>query len=141
MNDLRVNDLFSMTPFDEALRGWMRRWKSDLASQAPQIRLDVTEHDDSYTVKAELPGVRKEDVDVRVDGNLVTIGGEVRKESEERKDGRVLRAERSYGYASRSFTLASAIDEARADARMKDGVLELTLPKKSGGGARQLKVG
>lgn len=140
MNDLRVNDLFSMEPFDDVFRGLMRPWRADLAQQAPQIKLDLSETDAQYTVKAEIPGVKKEDIDVRIDGNQITIGAELKKESEEKKDGRVLRSERQYGYASRSFTLASAVDEAKSAAKYQDGVLELTLPKTTSTASKRLPI-
>ena len=97
-----------------------------MAERAPQIKLDVHESDASYTVKAEVPGVSKDDIDVRIEGNRVTLSAEVKKDKEEKKDGRVLRSERQYGYASRSFTLACDVDEAKAEARYKDGILELS---------------
>ena len=125
MNDLRVNDLFSMEPFDDVFRGLMRPWRAELAQQAPQIKLDLSETDAQYTVKAEIPGVKKEDIDVRIDGNRITIGAELKKKSEEKKDGRVLRSERQYGYASRSFTLASAVDEAKSAAKPLAGIANL----------------
>ncbi len=140
MNELRVNDLFAMEPLDDMFRGFMRPWKPDLGQRAPQIKLDLSETDSNYTIKAEIPGVSKEDIDVRVEGNQVTIGAEVKKESEEKKDGRVLRSERQYGYASRSFTLASVVDEAKAIAKYKDGVLELTLPKKTTTSSKRLPI-
>jgi len=140
MNDLRVNDLFAMEPFDDMFRGFMRPWKSEFAQRAPQIKLDLSESEASYVVKADIPGVKKEDIDVRIEGNLVTIGAELKKESEEKKDGRVLRSERQYGYASRSFTLASAVDEGKAIAKYQDGVLELTLPKTTTSSSRRLPI-
>jgi hypothetical protein len=94
MNPLRVNNLFDLDPFDDAFRGFLRPWKFEPMTQAPKIKLDVTEHDDSYALKAEIPGVRKEDIDVRVEGNLVTISAEVKKDREEKKDGRVSTATR-----------------------------------------------
>ena len=131
MNELRVKDLFDIDPFDDAFRGFLRPWKFERAVQSPQIKIDLTEHDADYSVKAEIPGVRKEDIDVRIEGNRVTISAEVKKEKEEKDKGRVLRSEREYGYASRSFTLASAVDESKADAKYSNGVLELMLPKKA----------
>ena len=140
MNDLRVNDVFSMEPFDDVFRGFMRPWKGEMAQRAPQIKLDLSETDAQYTVKAEIPGVKKEDIDVRIEGNQVTIGAEVKKESEEKKNGRVLRSERQYGYASRSFTLASAVDESKSTAKYQDGVLELTLPKTTTSSSKRLPI-
>ena len=122
-------------------RGFLRPWKFEAVSQAPQIKIDLTEHDGNYAVKAEIPGVRKEDIDVRIEGNQVTISAEVKKDKEEKKDGRVLRSEREYGYASRSFTLASAVDESKADAKYTNGVLELVLPKKATASTKRLAIG
>ena len=142
MNDLlRVNDpLFSMEPMDDMFRGLLRPWRADLAARSPQIKLDVHEADGNYTVKAEVPGVRKEDIDVRIKGNQVTISAEVKKDTEEKKDGRVLRSERQYGYASRSFTLACDVDDVKSGAKYEAGVLELTLPKKSTQATRKLEI-
>jgi HSP20 family protein len=140
MSQLRVNDLFDLDPFDDAFRGFLRPWKFEAPAQAPKIKIDLTEHEGNYAVKAEIPGVRKEDIDVRIDGNVVTISAEVKKEQEEKKEGRVLRSERQYGYASRSFTLASAVDDSKADAKYSNGVLELTLPKKNTPSTKRLNV-
>jgi HSP20 family protein len=141
MNPLRVNNLFDLDPFDDAFRGFLRPWKFEPVTQAPKIKLDLTERDDSYALKAEIPGVRREDIDVRIEGNLVTISAEVKKDKEEKKDGRVLRSEREYGYATRSFTLASAVDDSKADAKYANGVLELVLPKKTSSSTKKLAIG
>ena len=105
-----------------------------------KMPLDVTEDDKTYTIKAEIPGVRKEDIKVSIDGNLVYIGAEIKKETEEKEGSKVIRCERYYGSVSRSFSLAEDIDEAGAQARYEKGVLELVLPKKPGTGAKQLTV-
>jgi HSP20 family protein len=141
MNELRVNDPFAMEPMSEIFRGMLRPWRSELTQTAPQIKLDVHEADGSYTVKAEVPGVSKDDIDVRIDGNQVTISAEVKKTQEEKKDGRVLRSERQYGYASRSFALACEVDEAKSTAKYQDGILELSLPKKTKSSSKRLPVG
>jgi HSP20 family protein len=80
MNELFPIDPFSVTPFEDTLRGMMRPWRMDQLERVPQIRIDLTESDASYSIKADIPGVRKEDIDVRIEGNQVTIGAEVRKE-------------------------------------------------------------
>jgi HSP20 family protein len=103
------------------------------------IRLDVTESDKEYKVKAEIPGVKKEDINVQVDGNTVTISAEIKKEKED-KNERTVRQERYFGSVSRSFTLASAVDEREASAKYENGVLELRLPKKEGGSAKRLAI-
>ena len=112
-----------------------------LSTDGPgDIRIDVTENDKDYQVRAEIPGAKKEDIRVSVDGNYVSISAEVKKEKEEKKDGRVLRSERQYGFASRSFALATDVDDTKADAKFNNGVLELKLPKRAGGGHKRLTV-
>jgi len=140
MNELRVADPFAIEPMDEMFRQMLRPWRTELAERAPQIKLDVHEADSSYTIKAEVPGASKDDIDVRIEGNRVTLSAEVKKDKEEKKDGRVLRSERQYGYASRSFTLGCAVDEAKAEAKYKDGILELTLPKQAKTSSKRLPI-
>jgi HSP20 family protein len=135
MNEVRVlNDLFETEPVDHLMRSLWRPWRTEgLERVAPQIRIDLSEDDAAYTLKAEIPGLKKDDIDVRVDGRQVTLSAEVKQERDEKRDGgRILRSERRFGYASRSFTLDRAVDEGRAEAQYRDGVLELRLPKKSG---------
>jgi HSP20 family protein len=141
MNELRVKDLFDLDPLETSLRNLLRPWRVEGVESAPQIKIDLSEHDDCYMVKAEIPGVKKEDIDVRIDRNQVTISAEVKQEKEEKKDGRVLRSERQYGFASRSFALASDIDDAKSDAKYQNGVLELRLPKKATGSSKRLSIG
>jgi HSP20 family protein len=141
MNELRIPDLFDLEPFPSTLRDFWRPWRSDVAERTPQIRLDLSETDTAYAVKAEIPGVKKEDIDVSIDGNLVTISAEVKEDKEEKKDGRVLRSERRYGFASRSFSLAHDVDQAAADAKYSNGVLELKLPKKAPTTGKRLAIG
>ena len=105
-----------------------------------QVKVDVSENDKSYTVHAELPGAKKEDVKVSIDGNVVSIGAEVKQSREQKEGEKVIRSERYYGTVSRSFTLGSDVDEAQCTASYKDGVLELVLPKKAGGRVRQIKI-
>lgn len=140
MNDLRINDLFSLDPIEDMFRGLTRPWPATLPARAPQIKLDVNEADNNYVVKAEVPGVRKEDIDVRIEGNQVTISAEIKKEKEEKKEGRVLRSERQYGYASRSFSLGFDVDEAKSVAKYENGILELTLPKKTTSSSKRLPI-
>lgn len=97
-----------------------------------EIKMDLKEDDKAYTVQAEIPGVKKEDIQVSIEGNRVSISAETRTEKEEKEGEKVLRSERYYGKVARSFTLANDVDEAKAKAKYTDGVLELTLPKKAG---------
>jgi HSP20 family protein len=71
---------------------------------------------------------------------MVTISTEVKREKEEKDDGRVLRSERHYGFASRAFTLGSPVDESRADAKYENGILELKLPKKASASKSKLAI-
>jgi HSP20 family protein len=107
---------------------------------APQIRVEVKEDDKSYVVNAEIPGVKKEDIKVTVEGSQVSIGAEVKRESEKKEGERVVHSERYYGNVYRSFTLDSAVDDAAALAKYADGMLTLTLPKKSGKADNRIKV-
>ncbi len=106
----------------------------------PRIKMDVTETDTNYTVKADIPGVSKEDIKVTVEGNQVAINVEVKKEKEEKKEGNLIRSERYYGRQYRSFTLGQDVDDTKAEAKYTDGVLELTLPKKPGKSSKQLSI-
>lgn len=140
MNELRINDLFDLDPVESGFRSLLRPWRFEAADRTPQIRLDVSESDGSYLVKADIPGVRKEDLDVRIDGNRVTISAEVKQEKEEKDGSRVLRSERQYGFASRTFTLADNVDDAQADAKFENGVLKLTLPKRSPASQKRIAI-
>lgn len=104
-----------------------------------EMRIDLTEDDKAFYVKADLPGMKKEDIHIAIDGNEVSIDGEVRKETEEKGEN-VLRKERYFGRWARSFTLSHEVDEVKADAKYADGVLMLTLPKKVGVPAKQIAV-
>lgn len=116
---------------DDLFKGFMLR-PVRLDQQLPQIKVDVTESNGAYVVRADIPGVKKEDISVDIDGNMVSISAEVRKEKEEKQGTRVIRSERYVGSMSRSFSLAHDVDDKAAQAKYTDGVLELTLPKKSG---------
>lgn len=94
------------------------------------MSVDVREDDKAYTVHADLPGVKKEDIDVQIEGNMVHISAQSRHEREEKDGEKVIRSERYFGKISRSFTLANEVDETAASAKFDNGVLELKLPKK-----------
>lgn len=106
----------------------------------PRIRMDVSEDETSYLVKAEIPGVRKEDIKISIVGNQVSISAETVKEKEEKKGETLLRSERYYGQQYRSFALSNDVDESKAEAKYRDGILELKLPKKTGASVRHLPV-
>jgi HSP20 family protein len=106
----------------------------------PRMKVDVAEKNGAYTVTAELPGVKKDDIQVTIDGAQVTLAAEVKREREASQDERVLHTERVFGKASRSFTLPQEVDEAKAEARFRDGVLELRLPKKAAAARKQISI-
>lgn len=140
MNELKVRDLFSADPFDDAFRNFLRPWVSRGVEMAPEIKVDIVESNGDYKLKAEIPGVRKEDIQIDIDDNKVSISAEVKKESEEKKDDRVIRSERQYGYASRSLWLDSPVDQSKSKAKYENGVLELTLPKKATATTKRLTI-
>ena len=106
----------------------------------PRMKVDIAERNGAYTVTADLPGVKKEDIQVTIDGAQVTLAAEVKREREAAQDERVLHAERIFGKVSRTFTLPQEVDEAKAEAKFRDGVLELTLPKKSAAQRKQISI-
>ncbi|MEK7844586.1 MAG: Hsp20/alpha crystallin family protein, partial [Pseudomonadota bacterium] len=102
--------------------------------------MDLSENDTNYTVRAEIPGVKKDDIKVQVDGNRVSISVETKKVKEEKEGERVICRECYQGSSYRSFSLDHAIDEANTQAKYENGVLELTLPKKNGKTSKQIKI-
>ncbi len=100
---------------------------------------DIVETDKEFVVKAELPGVKKDEVSVELDGNTLTIKGE-RKEEKEEKGKKIHRVERFYGSFMRSFTLPENVDAKAISAEMKDGVLHVHLPKTAAPEKRPTKV-
>lgn len=130
--------------FPESFEGALRRFFSpslmDVEPESLQMRIDVSEKPEAYLVKADIPGVKKEDIQVRVDGNRVQIDAEVHHEKERREGEKLLRSERYYGSVSRAFTLAQDVDASRVQARYTDGVLSLELPKKPEANGKTISV-
>ncbi len=129
----------ALDPFDDVFRGFFRPVRVEGLPQV-QIKVDVKEDDKSYTVHAEIPGVKKEDIHVTIDGNQVSISAEVKQEKEVKEGEKVLRSERYYGKVARSFSVASDIDESASQAKYTDGVLELVLPKKIAAASKRLTI-
>lgn len=126
------DDLFNSFMMNPVARGG--------AAIEPQIKMDVTESDGKYIVKAEIPGVKKDDIHVTIDGNRVSITAEIKQEKETKNGERVIRSERSYGMSTRSFNLAEEIDQNKTEAKYTDGVLELALPKKPGAARKEIAI-
>ena len=108
--------------------------------EVPRMKVDVAEKNGAYTITAELPGVKKEDIQVTIDGAQVTLSAEVKREKEVQQDERVLHTERSFGKVTRSFSLPQEVDEVKAEAKYREGVLELTLPKKAAASRKQITI-
>ncbi|WP_418128210.1 Hsp20 family protein [Variovorax sp. 375MFSha3.1] len=126
--------------FPDMMRRWARPLQLiDEAELPADIRLDINENDKEYLVTAEIPGAKKEDVRVSIDGSYVSISAEVRKD-EEKKQGRSIVRETYRGSMSRGFSLASEVDDKTAVAKLEDGVLHLTLPKREGSARTTLKI-
>ncbi|CAN7649548.1 MULTISPECIES: Hsp20/alpha crystallin family protein [Duganella] len=147
-----ANNLMRMDPFrdiarfdpfrdiDEMFRDFSPSlWRN--SEVMPRLRMDVSETEKEYLVKAEIPGVQKDDIKVAINGNQVSLSAEVKDEQPATtgKSG-ALRTERYYGHIQRSFTLPQDVDDDQAQARYENGVLHLTLPKKVGTGAKQLSI-
>ena len=138
-----MNALSRIDALDKLLPDLFRNFARPLRASEDfptDIRLDVSEGEKDYQVHAEVPGAKKEDIRVTVDGNCVSISCEIRKERQERSHGRVLVRETSFGSASRSFTLAHEIDAGAVVAKLEDGILNLTLPKRAGAQSRLIAV-
>lgn len=147
-----ANNLIRFNPFGDLARFDAFRDFDDLfksfrhvgplaADGTPRLNIEVSENERSYMVKADVPGAKKEDVKVTVDGNTISIRVETRRESEQKDGDTLLHSERYYGVQSRSFVLPQDIDDTKAEARYTDGVLALTLPKKaSGNDAKVLQI-
>ena len=141
MSNISRYDPFSLEGVPDLFQGLFRPLRAaGVETQAASVRVDVTEDEAGYTVKAEMPGVEKKDIDVKIEGNLVSIAAKVERGGELKEGERVVRRERYSGSVSRAFTLAAEIDDEKASAQYKDGVLTLTLPKRAAGARKRLEI-
>lgn len=114
--------------------------ESDAQNPAAWIpAVDVSEDAEAFRIHAELPGLKKEDVKIRVHDGVLTVQGE-RKFSEEQRKDSYYRRERSYGFFARSFTLPKTVDPEKVQAKMRDGVLELNIPKRPESKPKEVQV-
>jgi HSP20 family protein len=126
---------------DDLFKGFfVRPLAFDTRAELPRMKLEVAEKNGTYLVTAELPGVRKEDINVTVDGAQVTLAAEVRREKEATENDRVLHTERAFGKVSRTFTLPQELDEGKVEAKFRDGILELALPKKAAAERKKVTI-
>lgn len=138
-NPLKTAGFDPLISFDDLFRGFgARPWRE--LEMAPNVRIDVAEGDNAFTVKAEMPGVDKNDIEVSAEGNQVAISAEVRRETRKKEDEKDVYSERYYGKVFRSFTLPGELDSSKADAHYDNGVLTLKLPKKKNGATRRIAV-
>jgi HSP20 family protein len=143
MSNLTRYDPFSIEPVSDMFQGLFRPLRGLMTAEGdalPDIRIDVSESEGAYEVKADIPGVNKDDIDVRVDGNVVSIGAKVERGKEQREGERVIRRERYSGSIQRSFSLANDIDESKVQARYENGTLALTLPKRTTAGQKKIAI-
>jgi HSP20 family protein len=126
---------------DDFFKGFfVRPVRNDSAVGAPRMKVDVAEENGTFKVLAEIPGARKDEIRVSIDGDQVLITAELRREKEVKEAERLVHSERYYGKVSRGFRLGQDIDQSKAEAKYTDGVLELTLPKKSASNKSQLTI-
>lgn len=125
---------------DDLFRGFGLRPQWRDLDIAPDIRIEVAEDDKAFRVKAELPGIDKDDIEVSVDGNQVAISAEVKREKHTGENEREIFTERYYGNVYRAFTLPGDLESDKVDAHYDNGVLRLTLPKKHNGSARRITI-
>lgn len=126
---------------DDLFRGFfVRPMQLEGKPQVQMVKMDVKEDDDAYVVHADIPGVKKDDIHVSIEGNQVSISAETRVEKEEKEGEKLLRSERYVGKIARSFTLPHEVDDTKAEAKYEDGVLELKLPKKAATAAKKLAI-
>ena len=140
-----MQNLISLDPrvdstYDELFRGFFKPVRMESTPSPVTIKIDVCETEDGYVVYSEMPGVKKEDIDVAIASNLVTITANVKREWENNEANRMLRNERYFGNIYRSFTLPVEMDESACEAKYDNGVLELKLVKKAAAAGRKLAI-
>lgn len=123
---------FSSESLPDVFQALLRPIRSQMEDGVAGMDLDITEADHEYVLKAEIPGVSKEDLTVEVDGNTVTIRANKEQNKEVKDEGRVIRQERFWGQLERTVALGSPIDESKTRATYENGLLTLTLPKTEG---------
>lgn len=144
MSNVTRYDPFSLEPVSDLFQGLFRplRGIADADDEKlASMKIDVTENDQAYAVKAELPGVDKNDINVQIDGNTVSISAKVERNKELKEGERVIRRERYSGEFARTFSLANELDRDAASAQYQDGVLSLMLPKKASSEKKKLTIG
>lgn len=141
MRNLSLLEPTFSDPFGAAINRFFAPISQEIEARMPKMQIDVMERDGTYEIKADLPGVKKENINVRIDGNVVQIDADINQEKESRTNGgKILRSERYQGSVSRSFSLAQDVDDSKAKANYADGVLTLELPKKAMSASHRLQI-
>jgi HSP20 family protein len=136
-----MSNLTRYDPLDDFFRGFfVRPVEMGNVPEAPAVKVDVKEQEKAFVVHAEMPGIKKEDIHVAIDGPTVSISAERKQEKEVKEGERVLRTERYFVKVSRSFQLGQDIDDTTATAKFTDGVLVLTLPKRAATQTKRLTI-
>jgi HSP20 family protein len=128
------------TGLDELFRGFFKPVRVEGAPTPVMIKMDVTETDRGYLIHSEMPGVKKDDIDVAIEGNEVTITAEVKQEWEKKEGDRLLRNERYFGNIYRSFSLPAELDQSACEAAYENGILELKLVRKAAAPGKRLAI-
>ena len=140
MQNLVSYDTKTETGLDELFRGFFKPVRVEAAPTPVVIKMDVTETENGYLIHSEMPGVKKEDIDVAIEGNQVTITAEVKQEWEKKEGDRMLRNERYFGNIYRGFTLPAELDESACEATCENGVLKLWLVRKAAAPGKRLAI-
>ena len=139
MSQLKRYDPFAIEPVGDIFQGLLRSFRGSMDGVLP-FKVDVTESDKAYSVVAEIPGAKKEDIDVTVDRGTVMISAKVERNTEEKEGERIIRSERYSGSMQRMFTLDAAVDETKVDATYENGLLRVTLPKKEASPQQRITI-
>lgn len=136
------NDLM-LSPFDDLFRRFLRNTSWPAERMPQDMKLDISENDKEYVIKAEIPGAKKDEIQVKVDRQFVSISADVKEEKKEtqKQDGeRILLQEMRYGHVERAFTLPGEVDGKDCVAKYDNGVLTLTLPKRGPSTSKTIAV-
>lgn len=127
--------------FDDLLKNFLWRPVGMMGDETElAIRSDVSEDDNTYFVNAELPGVKKDDIEITINGRQLSIRAEIKHEKEQKKGEKVVRSERYHGEVYRGFTLDQEANAAQAKAKYENGILHLEIPKMTGAQTKQIKI-
>jgi HSP20 family protein len=133
--------IFEDKGLDDFFEGFfrpVRQMDTEVGEMMPLM--DVSETETAFLIKAEMPGIKKEDIDVSLKDGMLTISGGTKEETEEKEEGKVIRQERRYGTYVRSMSIGANVDGEHIEANYDNGVLELTLPKVALEETRKIKV-